>query len=237
MPRNKLIFVVVMLLSRPVLAQPESRPVQSRPVKKAAALDLRLEVGRAEMKGFYTGLGTAGLMGAPQLMAISYIPIRFGAHIIGQSGGPHPFAMVLLLPVFGSGLLTVGLGVTEVVLSSYTLHKHKGPVPDHPLVRRAHSAGKLRGLGYGLAAHGALTALVAGPMLALPDETMGALFGSPTAGKMILGVGLGLGIAQAVAGGVLAYTGHSRMADILQRVAVTPVALAGGGGIAVRGWF
>jgi len=206
-------------------------------VSKAKPLDVRLEVGRAEMKGFYTGLGTAGLLGAPQMLAIAYIPIRFGVHIVSVSDGPHPFALVLLLPVFASGVLTVGLGVAEIAVSAHMLHKHKGPVPDHPLIRWAHSAGKLRGLGYGLMAHGALTSLVAGPMLAMPDEMMGDLFGSPTSGKVILGIGLGLGIAQVVAGGVLAYTGHDRMAEVLQRAAVAPVALPGGGGIAVMGRF
>ena len=221
------------------LAPPATQSLQAPPLKLKAARpkNLGLEVGRAETMGFYQGLGTAGLLGAPQLLAISYIPIRFGVHIIGESDGVHPYAMVLLLPVFGSGLVAAGLGVTELVVASRMLHKHRGPPTLHPLVRRAHQAGKLRGLGYGLGAHGVLMSLVAGPMLALPDELMGNLFGSPDTGKVILGIGLGLGLAQAVAGGVLALTGHSRMGQVLQRVTATPVALPGGGGLGVVARF
>ena len=208
---------------------------------KLSEASLQREISQAEARGFSAGLGYGGLIGGPQLLATAYVPASFGAALLRGSDegdeGDGTYNMggaILMVPVVGSTLVAAGLGVAEIVIAAKMVRRNRGPGSNLLVVRRARQAGMARGMGYALMAHGALTSLIAGPLLgAVPDDLMADMFGSATAGKAILATSLGLGLAQLVTGGVLAYTGHSRSAEMLRRTTVAPVAVRGGGGFAL----
>ncbi len=204
---------------------------QARPASPGGELTTSLQIQRASEAGLKLGVGAGLLGGGPQLLAISYMPF-WSVRQMARGDTAPMFTVVALPYATALGVLTAGTGLVEVIAGAYLVHKNRLGAGAGPEVRRAWDIGLCKGLGYSLLAHGSLNTLVAGVLWKISDGDLSPMLGSRETSRAILGVALGLGVAQVVAGGALAISGHSRTAEVVRAVAVAPVILPHGTGVA-----